>query len=124
MRTVWLARAGAAALAFFILLLAVPDQSSAQAKRVRPPQEEPEHYPEGANREETFYSCTACHTFKIVAAQGMSRERWNETIDVMITRHKMPDVQGADRDKLLDYLATAFPERRQPGGWKNPFEVK
>ena len=23
--------------------------------------------------------------------------------------------------KILDYLATAFPERAQPGGWKNPF---
>jgi hypothetical protein len=26
--------------------------------------------------------------------------------------HKMPDVQGQDREKMLDYLATAFPERR------------
>jgi hypothetical protein len=39
----------------------------------------------------------------------------------MVTRHNMPNVQGADRDRLLDYLESAFPERRQPGGWKNPF---
>ena len=42
----------------------------------------------------------------------------------MVTRHNMPDVQGAERGKILDYLAAAFPERRQPGGWKNPFEGK
>jgi hypothetical protein len=34
----------------------------------------------------------------------------------------MPDVQGQDREKMLDYLTTAFPERRSPaGGWKSPF---
>ena len=26
-----------------------------------------------------------------------------------------------EREKILDYLTGAFPERRQPGGWKNPF---
>ena len=36
----------------------------------------------------------------------------------------MPDVQGEDREKMLDYLETAFPERRAPRGWQNPFPVK
>ena len=94
---------------------------NAQVKRERPPQEEPEQYPEGANRDDTFYFCTACHSFKIVAAQGMSRARWNETLDFMVSRHKMPDVQGEEREKMLDYLASAFPERTAPGGWKSPF---
>ena len=96
----------------------------AQARRERPPQEEPEHYPDGPNREDTFYFCTACHGFKIVAAQGLSRERWDETLTFMTTRHNMPDVQGQDREKMLDYLTTAFPERSAPGGWKNPFAPK
>lgn len=38
----------------------------------------------------------------------------------MTERHKMPDVEGEDREKMLDYLASAFPERLQRG-WKNPF---
>jgi hypothetical protein len=101
-------------------LLAAAD-GTAQSRRERPPQEEPEHYPDGPNREDTFYFCTACHSFKIVAAQGMSRDRWDETLTFMVTRHKMPDVQGQDREKMLDYLTTAFPERRVPGGWKSPF---
>jgi hypothetical protein len=101
-------------------LLDVAD-GTAQSRRERPPQEEPEQYPDGPNREDTFYFCTPCHSFKIVAAQGMSRERWDETLTFMVTRHKMPDVQGQDREKMLDYLSTVFPERRAPGGWKSPF---
>jgi hypothetical protein len=113
---------GFAAAAVPCLLFA--QDAAAQARRERPPQEEPEHYPDGPNREETFYFCTACHGFKIVAAQGLSRERWDETLTFMTSRHNMPDVQGQDREKMLDYLTTAFPERRAPGGWKNPFAPK
>jgi hypothetical protein len=109
-----------AALAAAVVLV-LPALDAAGQKRERPREEQPEDYPEGPNREDTFYFCTACHGFKIVAQQGMSRARWNETIDFMVTRHKMPDVQGAEREKMLDYLERAFPERRQPGGWKNPF---
>jgi hypothetical protein len=114
--------AGALALAAVVLCLARPAPDSiAQARGERPQEEQPEQYPDGPNREETFYFCTACHGFKIVAQQGMSRTRWNETFDFMVKRHNMPDVQGADRDRMLDYLESAFPERRQPGGWKSPF---
>jgi hypothetical protein len=42
----------------------------------------------------------------------------------MVKRHNMPDVQGEDRRKILDYLEKAFPERRDPRGWQNPFPVK
>jgi hypothetical protein len=116
------AQLGVLALAAVTLCLALPAPDSiAQAKRERPPEEQPQQFPDGPNREETFYFCTACHGFKIVASQGMSRSRWNETLDFMVTRHNMPDVQGADRVRMLDYLESAFPERRQPGGWKNPF---
>ena len=112
-----------AALSAVCLAAAFAPQACAQAAkaRERPPEEKPEEYPEGPNREDTFYFCTACHTFKIVAAQGQSRERWSDTLDFMVARHKMMDVQGEPREKMLDYLASAFPERRQPGGWKNPF---
>jgi hypothetical protein len=118
----WLA-AGACALAATLLAVALPapDSAGQSNKQAKPQEEQPEHYPDGPNREDTFYFCTACHGFKLVAAQGMSRARWNETLDLMVTRHNMPDVQGEDRVKMLDYLERAFPERKQPGGWKNPF---
>jgi hypothetical protein len=119
--------AGAFALAAALSIVALPardgagQSGEAQAPQAKPQEEQPEHYPDGPNREDTFYFCTACHGFKIVAQQGMSRARWNETFDVMVSRHNMPDVQGEDRERMLDYLEGAFPERKQPGGWKNPF---
>jgi hypothetical protein len=85
------------------------------------PEDKPELYPAHANRDDAFYACTACHSFKIVAQQGMSRDRWDESLTWMTTRHKMPVLEGDDRRRVLDYLATIYPERTQPGGWKNPF---
>ena len=97
---------------------------AAQTKRIRPAEEGPEQYPAHPNRDDAFYFCTACHSFKIVAAQGMSRERWDESLGWMVERHNMPEVKGEDRKKILDYLASAFPERTERGGWKNPFAPK
>jgi hypothetical protein len=117
--------AGALALAAVVLIGFVPaTEGTAQTKRAGPVEDGPEQYPVHPNRDDAFYFCTACHSFKLVASQGMSRERWDESLTWMVERHNMPDVQGDDRKKILDYLATAFPERTQPGGWKNPFAPK
>lgn len=86
-----------------------------------PKVEEPEEYPDNPGRDETFYGCTACHAFKLVASQGFTRERWNETLDNMTTTHGMAKLEGADREKILDYLAKSFPPRTQPRGFQNPF---
>jgi hypothetical protein len=90
--------------------------------QTKAPEEAPEQYPPGEHRDDTFYFCTACHGFKIVAQQGQSRARWNDTLDLMTSVHGMVEVEGEQRDQMLDYLAKAFPERRAPGGWKSPFE--
>ena len=42
----------------------------------------------------------------------------------MTVRHGMPEIQGEDRDVILDYLATHYPPRAPSGpagGWRNPF---
>ena len=117
-------KAGALALATVVLIFLSVSDSDAQTKRVRPVEEGPEQYPEHPNRDDAFYFCAACHSFKVVAAQSMSRERWDESLTWMVKRHNMPDVQGEDRGKILDYLEKAFPERRDPRGWQNPFAVK
>jgi hypothetical protein len=85
--------------------------------------EKMEDYPDLPGRDETFAFCTGCHGFKIVAAQGMSREAWDRTLIWMVERQNMADIQGEPRDIVLDYLAKAFPPRTdtQPGGWRNPF---
>jgi hypothetical protein len=115
----------ALALAAVVALGLLPvSDGAAQTKRVRPAEEAPEQYPEHPHRDDAFYFCTACHSFKVVAAQSMSRDRWDESLTWMVKRHSMPDVQGEDRRKILDYLEKAFPERRDPRGWQNPFTPK
>jgi hypothetical protein len=104
-------------------LLAVTTVAANTQQRAVPkdPEDAPELYPAHPNRDDAFYACVACHSFKIVAQQGMSRARWDESLTWMTERHKMPALEGKDREKVLDYLTTIYPERTQPGGWKNPF---
>ena len=100
---------------------ASPGNAQQPSKPFAPTPETPDQFPDGPNRDDTFYFCSACHGFKIVASQGMSRERWDERLAWMTMHHNMPKLEGAELEKVLDYLAAAFPERRQPGGWKSPF---
>jgi mono/diheme cytochrome c family protein len=79
-----------------------------------------EDFPEGKGREETANMCAACHSGRIVSQQGMSRAQWDETLDVMTERHKMPKLEGEERALILDYLAAAFPQRARRGT-PNPF---
>lgn len=92
------------------------------ASEFTPADEAPEDYPEGAGREETFYSCTACHGFKLVAQQGQSRRQWDETLDFMTQKHNMPALADDDRKLVLDYLEATFPPRAPTArGRQNPF---
>jgi len=96
---------------------------TAKAAAFAPRDEDPKDFPAGAGRDDTFYACTACHAFRVVANQGLSRDRWNETLTYMIERHKMPDVTGKDRDVILDYLSATYGPKlgKGPRGWRNPF---
>ena len=108
------------ALAAVALALAA-EPAAAQAPAFTPRDESPEDYPAADGREQTFYACTPCHGFKIVAQQAQTRERWNDTLDWMTQRHAMPRPSDNDRKVLLDYLEAAFPARA-PRGWQNPFQ--
>ena len=92
-----------------------------QQQTFEPRQEEPEEFPDLPGREDTFYFCSACHNFKLVAQQGMSRHRWDSTLSVMTERHGMPKLEGPEREIILRYLEKAFPESDSPRGWQNPF---
>jgi mono/diheme cytochrome c family protein len=91
------------------------------AETFTPSEERQEDYPAGAGREQTFYACIACHGFKLVAQQGQTRQQWDDTLNWMTQKHGMPPIDGDFRQVVLDYLASAFPPRTAPGGWKNPF---
>ena len=88
-----------------------------------PRDEGPEEFAAGAGRDETFYACTACHGFKLVAQQGLTRAQWEDSINLMIRRHNMPPLDDKDRAVVLGYLEAAYPPRAPAarGGWQNPF---
>jgi mono/diheme cytochrome c family protein len=94
--------------------------AAAQTKTFTPRDESPEEFATGAGRDETFYTCTACHGFKLIAQQGMSRRQWDDTISLMNEKHNMPKLDAKERDIVLNYLEAAYPPRA-PGGWQNPF---
>jgi mono/diheme cytochrome c family protein len=88
-----------------------------------PRDESPEDFAAGAGRDQAFYTCTACHGFKLVAHQGMTRAQWDDSINLMIRRHNMPPLDDKDRAVVLGYLEAAYPPRSPAarGGWQNPF---
>jgi hypothetical protein len=85
--------------------------------------DDPEDMPEGAGREEAFYSCIACHSMQVVTRQGMSRAMWDDTIRLMVDRHGMPELDPEDKELILAYLSEHFPAAAPGGrrGWTNPF---
>ena len=80
-----------------------------------------EDMPEGKNRELTFYTCTACHGVALIKAQGLTRELWDSTLDLMVEKLRMPPIKTEERVEILDYLAEHFPPRRKGRGSDNPF---
>lgn len=80
-----------------------------------------EDLPDGKGREITFYTCTACHGVALIKAQGLTRDLWDSTFDLMLEKHRMPPVKAAERAEILDYLAEQFPPRRKGRGSDNPF---
>jgi hypothetical protein len=109
-------------IAFIVIALlwgAAP--AVAQAPAFTPSDEKPEDFPAGPGRDDTFYSCTACHGFKLVAQQGQTRQQWDETLDWMTQKHNMPKPDDKLRNTMLDYLEATYPPRTRPGGWQNPF---
>lgn len=70
--------------------------------------------PEGPGKEATFYACHGCHSFRLVAQQGLSRKHWDETLDWMVEEQGMPELDGEERTLILDYLEAHYNETRAP----------
>jgi hypothetical protein len=104
-------------------VFALPGASKAQQPGFNPRDESVDDLPAGPGREETFYLCVACHAYRLVSNQGMTREKWDETLTWMRDRHKMTDLHGSDRELILDYLAQHHPPKpaTRQGGFRNPF---
>jgi hypothetical protein len=94
---------------------------SPDAGKPPPHNDKVEDMPDGKGRDLTFYTCTACHGVALIKAQGLTRDLWDSTFDLMLDKHRMPPVKAAERAEILDYLAEQFPPRRKGRGADNPF---
>jgi hypothetical protein len=101
----------------------VPREAAVDAEKGKPPphNDTVEDLPEGKGREVAFYTCTACHGVALIKAQGLTRDLWDSTIDLMIEKHRMPPPKAEERAEILDYLVEQFPPRRSGRGADNPF---
>jgi hypothetical protein len=115
-------------VAALMLMVAAVISGSAlsQTPQFAPRDENPEDVPAGAGRDDTFYACTACHNYKLVAQQGMTRRQWEDSLQWMTDRHGMSPLPAKEQKVVLDYLEATFPPRAPAGrgGFQNPFSPR
>ncbi len=61
--------------------------------------------PDDIGRDEVYSYCAACHSIRLVTQQGLSRERWDETLDWMIEEQGMAELDAETHKLILDYLS-------------------
>lgn len=61
--------------------------------------------PDGAGKEEVFYTCVVCHSIRTVVQQKLSKNMWDETLDWMVDEQGMPELDDEDRTVILNYLS-------------------
>ena len=66
----------------------------------------------GEGAEETHAYCTACHSERIVAQQGLTRADWKELLEQMVEENGMNPIGEPDLGRVLSYLAAHYgPDR-------------
>lgn len=66
--------------------------------------------PEGPDRDAVYFNCSACHSIQLVSQQNLSRERWEELMDWMVSENGMHPLSSSARNRVVNYLATHFGE--------------
>jgi mono/diheme cytochrome c family protein len=64
--------------------------------------------PEGPGREEVFYNCYACHSFRIIKQQRLPESTWDELMDWMVEKQAMPPLSPDDRKAIVKYLGKHY----------------
>lgn len=62
--------------------------------------------------EEVHAYCTACHSERIVAQQGLDRDGWIELIEWMVDEQGMGEIDEPDLTLVLDYLSQHYNKDR------------
>ncbi len=108
-------------LPHFAATLVLVMSAAMAAAQVEFPDESPEIFPDFPNREEVFNRCTACHSTAIIRRTRLDRVRWDDLMDWMTEKHGMPTLEGEERIRVVDYLASAFPPADGRVRGANPF---
>ncbi len=69
--------------------------------------------PPGEGRDEVFAYCSACHSIRLVAQQGLTRADWTEVLVYMVEEHEMAELEPEDEKLVLDYLAHFYGRDRR-----------
>jgi len=82
--------------------------------------------PEGDNKDLVYGVCSGCHSISLVVQQGMTRERWDKTLEWMYEKQGMPRLDDEIESDVLDYLAEHFNvdhtgDDQRPGMALSPF---
>jgi mono/diheme cytochrome c family protein len=64
--------------------------------------------PPGPGREEVFYNCYACHSFRIIKQQRLPESTWDELMDWMVEKQGMAPLTPEDRKAIVSYLGKHF----------------
>jgi cytochrome c len=58
--------------------------------------------------DEAYAYCTACHSERLVAQQGLDRHDWIELLEWMVEEQSMAEIEEPDLSIVLDYLTTNY----------------
>ena len=67
--------------------------------------------PNGPNKDLFEKTCTACHGLEPVTMMKGTKEDWADVVDDMVA--KGAEVTKEDKDKIVTYLAAAFPKEEK-----------
>ncbi len=79
-------------------------------------QDDYEALPEGENKDLVYGVCSGCHSVKLIMQQGMTRKKWDKTLEWMYEQQGMPRLQPEIEKPILDYLAKHYGLEKQKEG--------
>ena len=67
--------------------------------------------PAGPNKDLFEKACTSCHGLEPITIMKASKDEWNDVVEDMIA--KGAEINKADQEKIVAYLAAAFPKDKK-----------
>lgn len=113
-RTVGRVFIGALAVLVVVIFVAASQDSGAAGTAAARQSESPNLgvLVSGEGAAETYAYCIICHSERLVAQQGLTRQGWEEVVELMVEEHGMAPIAGPVLDRVLGYLSTHYgPDR-------------